>query len=284
MIFHASLLRIWYDTSMISRLSQLVRVMLQTTGNALSKLYAKVLLLTVVRRSDETATRTQKIFVANHPNTLDPFYLLGILQERVVILITEHVFHIPVLGKLVRRAGHIEVTASGQTVFSQAKQMLLQGKSLLIFAEGEISHSPNRLRKFKTGAVRLSMETGVPIVPIGIHLDASKIWKRKTEIKRKSLLFTWYRYGWYTVVFGKPVRFSGSVERRALVRTYTSELRRSVLLCMMQAREAGTEDALLHRRRAKHGFHIALRGVYKFVCFVGFIFFKLNELGIKVLG
>ncbi|MFZ2024884.1 MAG: lysophospholipid acyltransferase family protein [Microgenomates group bacterium] len=269
---------------MIQELRQMIRMFLQTTGNILSKMYAQFLLITVVRRDESVAKQTPKIFVANHPNTLDPFYLLGILRERVVILITEHVFHIPVLGKLVRQAGHIEVTEVGSAVYIKAKEALLQGKSLLIFAEGDISYSPYKLRTFRTGAVRLSLETGAPIIPIGIHLDASKIWKRKTIIKQKLLLFTWYRYGWYTVVFGKPVYFSGSVEKRALVRTYTSELRRHVLVCMKQARAAGVEDALLHKRSAKHGLHIALRGVYKFVCFVGFIFFKLNELGIKVLG
>lgn len=273
-----------YDENMIHQLRQMIRMSLQTTGNILSKLYAQFLLMTVVRRDDSAPTHVQKIFVANHPNTLDPFYLLGILQERVVILITTHVFHIPVLGRLVRRAGHIEVTNVGSDVYTKAKEALLQGKSLLIFAEGEISHSPYRLRKFRTGAVRLSMETGVPVVPIGIHVDASKIWKKQTEINHKPLIFTWYRYGWYTVKFGKPVLFSGVVSNRALVRAATVSLRRQVIASIWQARQAGAEDAISHKRIAKRGFHLALRGVYKFVCFVAFIFFKLNALGIKILG
>ena len=258
--------------------------LLQTIGNALSHVYAKVLLITVVRRSERIAKHTPKIFVVNHPNTLDPFYLLGILQERVVILITEHVFHIPVVGRLVRRAGHIEVTKAGQHVYLQAKDALVQGKSLLIFPEGEISHTPSKLRVFHTGAVRLSLETGAPIVPIGIHLDASKIWKRKTEIKQKSLLFTWYRYGWYTVVFGAPICIQGNVTNHAFVRAETKQLRKQVTTTMRQARDVSLEDQFLHKRTAKHGLHLALRGVYKFVCFVGFIFFKLNEFGVKALG
>ena len=269
---------------MMSQLRQVISFLLQTIGNALSRVYAKFLLITVVRRGERITKHAPKIFVVNHPNTLDPFYLLGILQERVVILITEHVFHISVVGRLVRRAGHIEVTESGKQVYLQAKNTLAQGKSLLIFPEGEISHTPSRLRAFHTGAVRLSLETGAPIVPIGIHLDASKIWKRKTEIRQKSLLFTWYRYGWYTVVFGNPVYFSGSVENRSLVRAHTVQLRRHVLTCIKDARLVGAEDALLHRRRAKHGLHLALRGIYKSACFVGFVFFKLNEVGIKILG
>lgn len=269
---------------MIPKIRLMIRMVLQTTGTILSKLYAKLLLITVVRRDESVVKHTPKIFVANHPNTLDPFYLLGILQERVVILITEHVFHIPVLGKLVRRAGHIEVTKDGGDVYKHAKDVLLQGKSLLIFSEGEISYTPCNLRAFHTGAVRLSMETGVPIVPIGIHLDASKIWKRKTKVRHSALLFTWYRYGWYTVVFGGQVAFAGVTKNHACVRAHTVSLRRQVISCIHTAKQAEREDALLHRRQAKHRFHLALRGVYRFVCFVGFILFKLNALGIKVLG
>jgi len=268
---------------MISRIGQLFRSALQTTGNMLSKLYAKVLLLTVVRRNDGIE-HTQKIYVANHPNTLDPFYLLGILRERVVILIIKHVFHIPVLGGLVRRAGHIEVTDVGSDVYKKAKEALLQGKSLLIFAEGEISYSPCKLRKFRTGAVRLSMETGIPIVPIGIHVDASKIWKKKTVIKHKSLIFTWYRYGWYTVVFGTPLLFQGTTTNHARVLEYTVALRKHVISSIYTAKQVSAEDQRVNKRTAKHGFHLALRGVYKFVCFVVFILFKLNEVGIKILG
>lgn len=268
---------------MVETVRQLIRSGIQTTGNMLSKLYAKLLLIAVVKRGD-VDVRTPKIYVANHPNTLDPFYLLGILEERVVILITQHVFHIPVLGRLVRRAGHIAVPDRGGDVYNQAKQTLFKGMSLLIFSEGEISYSPDRLRKFHTGAVRLSLETGAPIIPIGIHLDATKIWKRKTEIKQKTLMFTWYRYGWYTVVFGNPMYVRGDVNDRSYVRKENVALRKRVMSCIDTAKHISREDALLHQRGAKHRFHSALRAAYRVACFIGFVFFKLNEFGVRVLG
>ncbi len=262
-----------------------VQRMVQGVGVCLSKLYKKVLLIVVVQReTPEVSKHTPVIYVANHPNTLDPFYLLGILPERVVILITEHVFNIPFVGKLVRRAGHIQVPPQGGGVYEQAKQMLLRGTSLLLFSEGEISYSPNHVRKFHTGAVRLSLETGAPIVPIGIHLDATKIWKRKTEINHASLVFTWYRYGWYTVVFGKSFSVSGDIRKRGSVRKNTATLRRHVLSCMHQAECLGAQEAALPTRKAKQGFHSVLRGVYRCACFVAFIVFKLNEVGVKLLG
>ncbi len=225
-----------------------------------------------------------KIYVVNHPNTLDPFYLLGIIGERVAILITEHVFHIPVLGRLVKRAGHIEVTSDGKQVYAQAKKTLCSGRSILLFAEGDISFSASRVRKFHTGAIRLALETGAPVIPVGIHLDQRRIWKRRTVIKNSLQIVTWYRYGWHTVVFGEPLYIQGSIGNRTMVRKETVLLRKRVLSTIAQATRVRAEDRMLHKRTAKRGFHIALRGVYKFVCFVGFIVFKLNEVGIKVLG
>lgn len=260
-----------------------MRPILCFIGNVLSSLYARVLLMVVVRKTVQTDKRP-KIFVANHPNTLDPFYLLGILGERVSILIIEHVFRIPVVGRLVKRAGHIKVTNDGARVYREAKKTLLGGRSLLIFSEGEISDSPYRLRRFHTGAVRLARETGVPIVPIGIHLDARKIWKRDTVIKNKPLVITWYRYGWYTVVFGTPFVLSGSCNNHALIRKETAALRHNVIACIHEAKSVGAEDRTIHKRTAKVGLHIALRGVYRFACFAVFIFLKLNEIGGRMLG
>lgn len=260
-----------------------MRFVISAIGNILSLLYAKIFLITVIRRQ-KTMNQGTSIYVVNHPNTLDPFYLLGIIGERVAILITEHVFHIPVIGALVRHAGHIMVTSDGRSVYEQAKNTLLSGRSIVVFAEGEVSHGPSKLRTFHTGAVRLAMETGAPIVPIGIHLDKERIWKRKTVIKDKPLIVTWYRYGWYTVVFGDSYHTQGMSEDRALVRRETVLLRQHVLSCVTKGARVVQEDRLLHKRRVKQGFHTGLRGVYRFVCFVGFFLFKLNDVGVKILG
>lgn len=261
----------------------MVRLLLSSIGNLLSILYAKIFLIMVVKKTHMIA-KGPHIYVANHPNTLDPFYLLGIMGERVAILITEHVFHIPVLGGLVKRAGHIKVTDSGHEAYKQAKQTLRAGRSILVFAEGDVSYSPNRVKKFHTGAVRLALETNIPIIPIGIHLDTTRIWKHKTLIKHIALVVTWYRYGWYTVVFGEPKVLIGTVSHRLFVKNETTNLRKRVISCMNEAKQIGEKDRMLHKRIVQRGIHTGLRGVYRFVCFVGFVMLKLNDIGVKVLG
>lgn len=258
-----------------------MRSMLCIIGNFLSILYAKVFLITVVC-GNRSLPEGPKIFVVNHPSTLDPFYFLGIMGERVSILITEHVFNIPVLGKLVQRAGHIKVPDQGGDVYARAKKTLGEGRSLLVFAEGEISHSASTLRKFHTGAVRLSFETGVPIVPVGIHLDQTRIWKRRTVIKQQSLVFTWYRYGWYTVVFGAPMYLRGSVSDRTLVRKETVAVRRQVAAYIKEAKRVVVEDRLVHSRKIKTSFYTGLRWAYRSVCFLVFVSYRVHSFGAQL--
>ena len=261
----------------------MVRFVLSSIGNLLSILYAKIFLIMVVKKTPMIA-KGPHIYVANHPNTLDPFYLLGIMGERVAILITEHVFHIPILGGLVKRAGHIKVTDCGHDAYERAKQALLAGRSILVFAEGDVSYSPNRVKKFHTGAVRLALETNTPIIPIGIHLDTKRIWKHNTLIKHNTLVVTWYRYGWYTVVFGEPYTVSGFVSNRRCVQKETRVARKRVLQCVNQAVQIWREDRVAHTRRIQIGMHGGFRYLYRICCFVSVVLLKLNETGIKLLS
>lgn len=89
----------------------------------------------------------------------------------------------PVLGWLVRHAGAIIVTnkRAGALTFmrplfenplSSADQMrvaLEEGRSVGVFPEGTVTRDPNQLLYGRAGTARLSLETGVPVVPAGIR-------------------------------------------------------------------------------------------------------------------
>ncbi len=53
--------------------------------------------------------------------------------------------------------------------FEEAKAHLLAGRSVGIFPEGTINRDPGRLLRGRRGAARLSLETGAPVVPMGIR-------------------------------------------------------------------------------------------------------------------
>lgn len=77
---------------------------------------------------------------------------------------------IPVFGYLFRKL-HISVdrknVKSGVDAFKKSMQALKAGRSLILFPEGGIkTKQAPKLADFKNGPFRLSVETGVPIVPV----------------------------------------------------------------------------------------------------------------------
>src|SRR5215470_5799868 len=92
---------------------------------------------------------------------------------------------IPGIDLLYRRAGAITVTRKPakprllnlikplftDTVspMAQARQHLRCGRSIGVFPEGSVNRDPSRLLRGRLGAARLSLETGTPIIPVGLR-------------------------------------------------------------------------------------------------------------------
>jgi len=94
---------------------------------------------------------------------------------------------IPGIDLLYRRAGAIAVTrkpakprllnlikpffADAAPPFEQARRHLIAGRSVGIFPEGTVNRDPRQLLRGRYGAARLSLETGVPVIPAGIRFS-----------------------------------------------------------------------------------------------------------------
>lgn len=92
---------------------------------------------------------------------------------------------IPGVGLIYRRGGAITVTAKPArprwlnalrplyrhplSVLDRARLCLAQGRSIGIFPEGTVNRDPGRLLPGRRGAALLSLQTGAPIVPVGIR-------------------------------------------------------------------------------------------------------------------
>ncbi len=167
-----------------------------------------------------------KIFVANHPNSLDPFYVFSLLPEQVSALIGGDFFHLFLLGKLFALSGHIPVEeGKGQQVLSLAKEKIRQGQNVLIFLEGKLSSDVEQHHKPKTGAVRLALMTGAPIVPLGIFLDPKRSKIYKTQVNGDDKKGVFYLRGPYHVVAGEALTIKGGVEDRKMVRKKSEEMK-----------------------------------------------------------
>jgi 1-acyl-sn-glycerol-3-phosphate acyltransferase len=116
-----------------------------------------------------------KIIAANHPTTTDPIWIALITRGPIHLLITEMIFKIPLVGKFVRLAGHIPVVdGKGRMALEAAIRLLQDGKTVGLFPEGALSPLSGGVHPLHTGAARMALAAGVPIVPVGIHLDHSR--------------------------------------------------------------------------------------------------------------
>lgn len=119
------------------------------------------------------------IVVANHVTNADPASFGHFLVDHhvpVKVLSKAELFTIPLFGRLIRAAGMIPVergTATAGDSLRAAKEALARGEVIGIFPEGTLTHDPDGWpMRGKTGAARLALETGVPVIPIaqwGIH-------------------------------------------------------------------------------------------------------------------
>lgn len=154
-----------------------------------------------------------KIIAANHPSTTDPFYVAAMANHQVFILINEKLFKVPMFGKYLRRSGHIPVVpGNGKAAMDEAVQRLANNETIVIFPEGNLSPREGGFGDPRTGAARLALMSGAPIIPVGIHLLREKVHSIITHIEGKEEEGRWYFHGPYHMTVGLPIYFRGDVE------------------------------------------------------------------------
>lgn len=113
------------------------------------------------------------ILAANHISPIDPAVLTaatGVLRLAPRIMATGGVFRAPLLGALMRASGHLRVDRRTETVaraLDHAGDALAAGSVVLVYPEGRIGLDPGMWpERGKTGAARLALTRGVPVVPV----------------------------------------------------------------------------------------------------------------------
>ncbi|HYH73557.1 MAG TPA: lysophospholipid acyltransferase family protein, partial [Nocardioides sp.] len=105
----------------------------------------------------------------NHVSYLDFIYggLAANPSGRLVrFMAKREIFDHAVAGPVMRSMHHIEVDrGEGVASFHTAVELLRAGEAVGIFPEATISRAME-LKEFKTGAVRIAAEAGVPLVPV----------------------------------------------------------------------------------------------------------------------
>ena len=111
------------------------------------------------------------VLVANHASAADIPILFGSLPIQFRIIAKDSLFHIPVLGWCMRLAGYISINRTNpkkaMRSLRKAARQIREGYPAVVFPEGTRSRT-GELQPFKTGAFLLAIESGVPVVPVGI--------------------------------------------------------------------------------------------------------------------
>jgi 1-acyl-sn-glycerol-3-phosphate acyltransferase len=188
-------------------------------GRGMIRLYSRLILNIDILWHGEMPVGP-KIFVANHPSATDPFVLHLLSREPMSVLIVSTAFAFPLFGEYIRRAGQIQVLpGEGARAMEQAEEFLKDGYSVGIFPEGGFSPQTGGFRQPHSGAARLALCTGVPIVPVGIYLPRERNLCISSRLSGKPTVGYWYLHGPYGITIGKPMKLEGDSTDPNHVRT-----------------------------------------------------------------
>lgn len=143
------------------------------------------------------------VVAINHTGYLDftfaglPAYKQG-LGRKVRFMAKQEVFDHKVTGPIMRALRHIPVDRqSGAASYDAAVQMLKAGELVGVYPEATISRS-FEIKEFKSGAARMAVEAGVPLIP-HIVWGAQRIWTKgyPKKIRRPKVPIT--------IVVGEPI-------------------------------------------------------------------------------
>jgi len=119
------------------------------------------------------------LVVSNHPSYLDPMTVhVGVPKRPVRWMTWNAVFRVPILGWLVRQFGAfpVDVEGSPKGAFESSLAMLKRGEVVGIFPEGGRSYQ-SVMGDTRTGAIRLAVRSGAPIVPVSVA-GAYRVWPK----------------------------------------------------------------------------------------------------------
>jgi len=156
-----------------------------------------------VTGQENIPTEGGAIIAINHVGYLD-FALAGTAllpsKRYVRFMAKKEIFDNKIAGPLMRGMHHISVDRSaGSSSFVAAMRALRAGEFIGIFPEGTISVS-FEIKEIKSGAVRLAMGAGVPVIPV-IVWGSQRIWTKgvKRNLRRQKVPIS--------IAIGKPIYF-----------------------------------------------------------------------------
>ena len=128
----------------------------------------------------ENISKEPVIYAVKHQSAWETICLQNILPPNTSWILKKSLVYVPVFGLAVLAASPIAINrkerrSAIESIIKQGKQKIAAGRNIIIFPEGTRTTYGEKT-KYKMGAAKLAIATGVPIVPVA-H-NAGKFWKR----------------------------------------------------------------------------------------------------------
>ncbi len=164
-----------------------------------------------IRNGDALPRNGAYILAPNHYTEIDPLVVavaVWRLGRPPRFMAKESLFKVPVLGAALRATGMVPVarsssSSSARQTLAASEALVEHGRGVIVYPEGSLTRGPAMWpMRGKTGAVRLALESGIPLIPMA-HWGAQEIMARYG--KKISL---WPPRKLVTVAVGEPVDLS----------------------------------------------------------------------------
>ncbi|MFB9890718.1 lysophospholipid acyltransferase family protein [Planobispora takensis] len=206
------------------------------------------------RRADRLPREGAMIMATNHLSWLDPILIAHFLYNNgrwPVILAKAALFKVPGLGRAVRSLLAIPVyrgSADAIRSLRAAEERIAEGSCVMFYPEGTCTRDPNFWpMEGKTGAARMALETGVPVIPVA-HWGAQEILpygsRRPRLLPRKT----------FRVLVGPPVDLSKYRDRPIqadVLREATADIMAAITALLAELRGEKAPDVPF--KKPSHG-------------------------------
>ncbi|OJX63591.1 MAG: hypothetical protein BGO95_05165 [Micrococcales bacterium 73-13] len=135
---------------------------------------------TEVVGGERIPARGPVVVASNHMSIIDPTYLVRAFWKHgrlARFLAKKSIWKVPVIGGIMQASGQIPVDRAGSAASSlrAAEQLVETGSLLIVYPEATLTRDPGLWpMKGKTGAARLALESGAPLLPIA-HWGAQRV-------------------------------------------------------------------------------------------------------------
>lgn len=132
------------------------------------------------------------VIVVNHLSFFDTFFMNRLPISNICFAVRAWPFKMPFYGPFMRLAKYLDVESmSWESVMARGKEVVERNGSILFFPEGHRSRD-GKLKKFYSGAFKMAVETGLPLVPICItgtdrFFPPSRGWFEPCTVKMRIL-------------------------------------------------------------------------------------------------